>query len=300
MMMGSGEEGEEGCAGGEATAMSSAASTGRGQEVVLHVYDVGRTGCDKTDRTVRNINRFFKDCIGVGGIFHTAVQVYGDEEWSFGFCYCGTGVFRCPTRQNPMYRYRESIVLGVTSFSEPEVNQILTELSFEWCGFSYDLLSRNCNHFTNEFCEKLGARKSPGWVNRFANVIYTANVFAGTTVLQAHSFDPKRELVPETAASISCFHQKGFLTRMWVPWMAFRSADATECTAADAILALICPRLGVCLAVLPPPLLHGAAEAAAAWLLIFFLSVEETISAQLCCCGFSVFVECLLWLREAR
>lgn len=75
MMMGSGEEGEEGCAGGEATAMSSAASTGRGQEVVLHVYDVGRTGCDKTDRTVRNINRFFKDCIGVGGIFHTAVQV---------------------------------------------------------------------------------------------------------------------------------------------------------------------------------------------------------------------------------
>ncbi|KAF8780176.1 hypothetical protein HU200_001839 [Digitaria exilis] len=184
MMMGSGEEGEEGCAGGVVTAMSSAASTGRGQEVVLHVYDVGRTGCDKTDRTVRNINRFFKDCIGVGGIFHTAVQVYGDEESSFGFCYCGTGVFRCPTRQNPMYRYRESIVLGVTSFSEPEVNQILTELSFDWCGFSYDLLSRNCNHFTNEFCEKLGARKSPGWVNRFANVIYSANVFAGTTVQQ--------------------------------------------------------------------------------------------------------------------
>jgi hypothetical protein len=61
---------------------------------------------------------------------------------------------------------------------------------------------------------------------------------------------------------------------MWLPWMAFRSTDATDCTAADAILALICPRLGMCLA-LPPPLLHGAAEeasAAAAWLVIFLLS----------------------------
>jgi len=68
---------------------------------------------------------------------------------------------------------------------------------------------------------------------------------------------------------------------MWLLWMAFSSADATECRAADAILALICPRLGMCLA-LPappdrpaPPLLHGTAEvaapaaAAAAWLVIF-------------------------------
>jgi hypothetical protein len=63
---------------------------------------------------------------------------------------------------------------------------------------------------------------------------------------------------------------------MWLLWMAFRSADATECRAADAILALICPRLGMCLA-LPapresPPLLHGTADVvapAAAWLVIF-------------------------------
>jgi hypothetical protein len=68
---------------------------------------------------------------------------------------------------------------------------------------------------------------------------------------------------------------------MWLLWMAFRSTDATECAAADAILALIWPRLGMCLA-LPPPLLHGTAEeeaaaaaaAAAAWLVIFLVSVE--------------------------
>ncbi|PUZ43095.1 hypothetical protein GQ55_9G634400 [Panicum hallii var. hallii] len=154
------------------------------REVVLHVYDVTKTGSEKTDNTVRKINRFFKDGIGVGGIFHSAVQVYGEEEWSFGLCYRGTGVFCCPVRQNPMYTFRESIVLGVTSFSNSEVNQILIQLSHEWPGCSYDLLSRNCNHFTNAFCQKLGARKIPGWVNRFANAGYTANVVAETTALQ--------------------------------------------------------------------------------------------------------------------
>ncbi|CAN6296746.1 unnamed protein product [Urochloa humidicola] len=173
------EEGED---AGEMSSGGSASSSGR--EVVLHVYDVNKTGSEKTDNTIRNISRFFKDGIRVGGIFHSAVQVYGEEEWSFGFRYCGTGVYCCPARQNPIYTYRESIVLGVTSFSNSEVNQILIQLSHEWRGCSYDLLSKNCNHFTNELCEKLGACKIPGWVNRFANAVYTANVVAETTALQ--------------------------------------------------------------------------------------------------------------------
>ncbi|GJN01156.1 hypothetical protein PR202_ga18398 [Eleusine coracana subsp. coracana] len=43
------------------------------QEVVAHVYDVANAG---SDATVVHINRFFKDAIGLGGIFHTAIQVY--------------------------------------------------------------------------------------------------------------------------------------------------------------------------------------------------------------------------------
>jgi len=47
------------------------------REVVLHVYDVTkpRSDSEKANNTVRKINRFFKDGIGVGGIFHSAVQV---------------------------------------------------------------------------------------------------------------------------------------------------------------------------------------------------------------------------------
>ncbi|XP_073310719.1 uncharacterized protein [Primulina huaijiensis] len=150
-------------------------------EVVLNIYDVTSSGNEKTDNTIMQINKIFKDGIGIGGIFHSAVQVYGDEEWSFGFCEHGTGVFSCSSTKNPMYTFRESIKLGETTFTIFKVNQILRELGREWPGYSYDLLSKNCNHFCDELCERLGVPKLPGWVNRFAHAGDTAVEIAGNT-----------------------------------------------------------------------------------------------------------------------
>ncbi|CAH8355589.1 unnamed protein product [Eruca vesicaria subsp. sativa] len=113
--------------------------------------------------------------------------VYGDEEWSYGFCEQGTGVFSCPSSKNPMYTYREKIVLGRTACSTYMVNQILRELSKEWPGQSYDLLSKNCNHFCDVLCEVLGVPKLLGWVNRFAHAGDTALEVAGAEVEQFES-----------------------------------------------------------------------------------------------------------------
>ncbi|KAK8945921.1 hypothetical protein KSP40_PGU006731 [Platanthera guangdongensis] len=154
------------------------------REVVLHVYDVTNSDSEKTNNTILQINRIFKDRIGLGGIFHSAIQVYGDEEWSFGFCENGPGVFSCPPGKNPMYTYRESLVLGETNCSLFKVKQILRELSRDWPGDSYDLLSKNCNHFCDVFCEKLDVSKLPAWVNRFANAGDTAMVVAGNTAFR--------------------------------------------------------------------------------------------------------------------
>ncbi|EXC05970.1 hypothetical protein L484_014240 [Morus notabilis] len=153
-------------------------------EVKLHIYDVTNSGSEKTNNTILQINKIFKDGIGLGGIFHSAVQVYGEDEWSFGFCEQGTGVFSCPSGKNPMYTYRESIVLGTTNCTNLKANQILRELSREWPGNSYDLLSKNCNHFCDVFCERLGVPKLPGWVNRFAHAGDTAMEVAGNTALR--------------------------------------------------------------------------------------------------------------------
>ncbi|GMH19639.1 hypothetical protein Nepgr_021480 [Nepenthes gracilis] len=153
-------------------------------EVILHIYDVTNGGSEKTNNTVMQINKIFKDGIGLGGIFHSAVEVYGDEEWSFGFCEQGTGVFSFQPGKNPMYRYREKLVLGKTDLSIFKFNQILRELSREWPGRSYDLLSKNCNHFCDELCERLGVPKLPGWVNRFANAGDAAVVIAENTAFR--------------------------------------------------------------------------------------------------------------------
>lgn len=89
-------------------------------------------------------------------------QVYDCEEWSFGYSGSGSGVFSCAHKGNPSYSYRETISLGQTSLSRLKVTQVLFELGREWPGNSYDLLSRNCNHFCDAFCERLGVRRLPG------------------------------------------------------------------------------------------------------------------------------------------
>lgn len=46
------------------------------REVILHVYDVTNSESEKTNNVILQINKIFKDGIGLGGIFHGAVQVY--------------------------------------------------------------------------------------------------------------------------------------------------------------------------------------------------------------------------------
>uniref|UniRef100_A0A0D6QW82 PPPDE domain-containing protein n=1 Tax=Araucaria cunninghamii TaxID=56994 RepID=A0A0D6QW82_ARACU len=152
-------------------------------EVVLHIYDVTNSASAKTNNVIVQLNKIMKDGIGIGGIFHSAVQIYG-EEWSFGYCENGTGVFNCPPKQNPMYTYRESIVLGKTNLSATAVTHILTELSRDWPGYTYDLLAKNCNHFCDKFCEELGVQKLPAWVNRFANAGDAAVEVAESTAVR--------------------------------------------------------------------------------------------------------------------
>lgn len=151
-------------------------------EVFLHVYDVTSSGSSTTNTAVVQINKLLRGGIGVGGIFHSAVEVYDYEEWSFGYCESGSGVFSSSRKENPMYCYRESLYLGRTSLSRLKVTQILCELGREWAGSSYDVLSRNCNHFCDVFCERLGVQKLPAWVNRFAHAGDVAVEAAETTI----------------------------------------------------------------------------------------------------------------------
>lgn len=150
-------------------------------EVTLHVYDVTNSGSVRANSAILGLNRFMRGGIGIGGIFHGAVEVYS-REWSFGYCEDGTGVFHCQPKRNPMYTYRESISLGRTELTRLQVEAIVEDLSQEWPGDSYDLLSRNCNHFCDAFCDRLGVERVPLWVNRFANAGDAAFIAVDSTL----------------------------------------------------------------------------------------------------------------------
>lgn len=71
-------------------------------------------------------------------------------------------MYSCTPKGNPNYTFRESIPLGVTSISTPQFRRSIEGLQDEWQGWTYDLLSRNCNHFCEALVEILGVGPLPG------------------------------------------------------------------------------------------------------------------------------------------
>lgn len=125
-----------------------------GAEVILQIYDV--TGNEKV---VKANNILYR--LGTGA-FHAGVEVYG-TEWGYGksrFC----GIFPCSPRQCAPHSYRESVQMGRTTLSRKQVEVLLQEMAPAWPGTSYDLLSCNCTHFANAFCQRLGVGPVPKWV----------------------------------------------------------------------------------------------------------------------------------------
>lgn len=127
--------------------------------VMLHLYNV------TTNNAVSSVNAALKP-LGTGA-FHGAVEVNG-AEWSFGYCEGDTGVFDCPPKGCDAHSYRESLPMGETVLSPAEVSALITRMSGEWPGESYDLLRRNCCSFSDAFCVELGVGHIPAWVVNLA------------------------------------------------------------------------------------------------------------------------------------
>lgn len=122
------------------------------------------------------------------GVYHTGVQVYHDE-----YCFSGhnqldgkdghelTGLraFRPPTDTSWIEDaiYKESVIVGYTDLSEVQVVALFGQMKKEFVGPSYNVLGRNCNHFTARFIERLlhlehgeGDELIPHYVSRIVRV----------------------------------------------------------------------------------------------------------------------------------
>jgi len=87
-------------------------------------------------------------------------------EWSYGFTESpDDGIYSCAPKTNCSHQYRESIPLGVTFFSIRQVEHLLQQMRKQWQGKAYNLLWKNCCHFSDNLCQRLGVGSVPDWVN---------------------------------------------------------------------------------------------------------------------------------------
>mmetsp|Transcript_13634 Transcript_13634/g.48130 ORF Transcript_13634/g.48130 Transcript_13634/m.48130 type:complete len:501 (-) Transcript_13634:263-1765(-) len=130
--------------------------------VILHIYDV------PSDPTALRINGMLR-ALGTGA-FHAAVEVYG-LEFSFGANHegeGGTGVFTCPPKGCEGHTYRESLSMGHSAMTEDEARAMIGRMSKAWLAKDYDILRKNCCHFSDSCCEKLQVGNIPSWVRNLS------------------------------------------------------------------------------------------------------------------------------------
>jgi hypothetical protein len=96
------------------------------EPVILHVYSISE-----------GVNRF---SLMVGlGLYHTAVEVYGQEHSFVGHPFKFTGIVSTIPK-TAAYIYQEGLDMGRTKMTEQEVGICLKELGKIFTGSSYHLL----------------------------------------------------------------------------------------------------------------------------------------------------------------
>lgn len=130
-------------------------------EVIINVYDLLPPG--RVASTLWFLGT---------SLLHTGVVINGKE-----YAYGGhdrrnvTGVYWTkPKTEPPGGTFKCEILQGFTLASQSEIDAIIRESSEEFLGTSYNLLTKNCNHYTAYLCQKLTGRPGPGWLNRAASI----------------------------------------------------------------------------------------------------------------------------------
>lgn len=125
-------------------------------QVILNVYDLS---------PINHYSIWF----GVG-IFHSGIEVHG-MEYGFGAHDLPiSGVFEVEPKTCPGFIYRCSVPLGRTNMSSSEFRSFIVRVASEYHGDTYHLMSKNCNHFTDDMAQRLTGKGIPGWVNRLARL----------------------------------------------------------------------------------------------------------------------------------
>ncbi|KAL8807432.1 MAG: hypothetical protein Q9223_002906 [Gallowayella weberi] len=115
-------------------------------------------------------------------LLHTGVVITSlNREYAFGALFLpashsrskpeATGVYHTPPGLEPEdARFRCSLLQGVSLLSPAELEGVVKQVSNDFKGAEYNLLTNNCNHFSSRLCERLTGQEAPRWMNRAAGI----------------------------------------------------------------------------------------------------------------------------------
>ncbi|PWA44934.1 hypothetical protein CTI12_AA521950 [Artemisia annua] len=116
------------------------------------------------------------------GVYHSGVQVHG-VEYAFGSHeQATTGIFEGEPKQCEGFTFRKRILIGWTDMNLTQVRKLMQELAKDYKGTSYNLITKNCNHFCNDLCIKLTGSSIPSWVNRLAKIGLLCNCIVPASI----------------------------------------------------------------------------------------------------------------------
>lgn len=127
--------------------------------IFVNVYDLDDGGNSTGAAMLRGMNM---------GLHHTGVEI-GGHEYSFS----AAGVSRTRPQLPEFGLFRERLFMGSYPGVLHEIHDIIAALSTPAGGFGpgmYNVLTKNCNHFSDALCMALLNVHIPDWINRAAGV----------------------------------------------------------------------------------------------------------------------------------
>ncbi|PHH68983.1 hypothetical protein CDD82_151 [Ophiocordyceps australis] len=130
-------------------------------EITIHVYDLLPPG--KMSSVLWAMG---------ASLLHSGVVIRNREYAYGGHDERGvTGVYWTkPKEEPPGGTFRCEILHGFSLASQQDIDDIVHSVSREFLGTSYNLLTKNCNHFTSYLCHRLTGTPGPSWLNRAASI----------------------------------------------------------------------------------------------------------------------------------
>lgn len=102
---------------------------------------------------------------------HTQQPIFSVHGMEYGFGahdFPVSGVFEVEPKSCPGFIFRCSIPLGRVKMPPSEFRTFIESMASEYHGDTYHLITKNCNHFTDDIACRMTGKHIPGWVNRLA------------------------------------------------------------------------------------------------------------------------------------